>query len=519
MSEQLARAMLEGKGLDHTVDNAELIETHISWLVLIGDYAYKLKKPVDLGFLDFSTLDKRRRCCEEEVRLNRRTAPDIYLDVVAISGTEDAPRVGDDTSPFEYAVRMARFDDSAILDKVAEAGELDEAIIHALATAIGEFHSAIGTGDADRRFATPELVRKPSDANFAVLDDLDKAPGDHTLLDRLRDWSNTAFEARRNDFGYRHDHGFIRECHGDLHLANIFYVDGKCTLFDCIDFNEELRWIDVASDVAFTIMDIESFGEPRLAHLLLNEYLQRTGDYGSLAVLPYYLVYRALVRAKVAAIRARQDADHESDFHDDVARYLALANKFIQPTRAFLVLTSGLSGSGKTTVARQLASAMGAIHLRSDVERKRLFDLGIEESSHARGIDIYTPQANTRTFARLERLAFEVLGHGYPVIVDATFIEHDLRQRFERLADKHNVPWAIVECTAAEDVAKERLANRRGDASEAGFAQFQAQRERFEAFDGNERERRFQLDTTGSPPAAAADRIIEFLDKFYSKSP
>lgn len=519
MSEQLAQAMLEGKGLDHGIDDAALIETHISWLVLVGDFAYKLKKPVDLGFLDFSTLEKRKHCCEEEVRLNRRTAPDIYLDVVAISGTEDAPRVGDASAPFEYAVRMARFDDSTILDKVAEAGKLNEPIVHALAVAIGEFHSSIATGDVDPRFGAPETVRKPSDANFKVLEELDKAPKDHELLGGLRDWSNEAFEARREAFAYRHDHGFIRECHGDLHLGNIFCIDGKCTLFDCIDFNEELRRIDVASDIGFTIMDVESFGEPRLAHLLVNEYLQRTGDYGALAVLPYYLVYRALVRAKVSAIRARQDDDHAALHHEDVIRYLELADKFTRPARRSLVMTSGLSGSGKTTVARYVASIMGAIHLRSDVERKRLFGLGLEESSHARGMDIYTKDANVRTFGRLERLAYEVLDNGYPVVVDATFIERDLRRRFERLARKCNVPWAIVECTAPENTVKQRLANRHGDASEAGFEQFLAQRERFEAFDEDERGRQIAIDTADRSPAMSADEIMRFLDRIYSKSP
>lgn len=502
MSQRLAKTMLTGTGLSHPCDNPQLIETHISWLVLAGEFAYKIKKPVDLGFVDFTTLYKRRLYCEAEVRLNRRTAPDIYLEVISISGTEDQPVIAGledgHQAPFEYAVKMRRFPNEDILARLAAKGKLDGDIILKLAGAIADFHESIKSEfvDPGMKSTAMDRVKQPADDNFAALMQMGGAKGKQVLLATLRGWSDNFLAAHMADFAQRAQQGAVRECHGDLHLANIFFNAGKCTLFDCIEFSEELRWIDVANDIAFTVMDLHHHGEPNLAHQLINDYLQHTGDYDSLTVMVFYLVYRAMVRAKVAGIRAGQDPAHGDDLSAECMHYLELANSFTLPRARCLIMMSGLSGAGKTTVGRQLAAELGAIHIRSDVERKRLFGLGLTESSQVRGIDIYNATANDRTFGELERLAGNIVRGGYPVVVDATFIHRGDRDRFEALAAKLDIPWGIVECTCDEETTRERLRNRHGDASEAGFEQYLDQREQVDSFNDQELRHRVVVDTT-----------------------
>lgn len=511
MSEALVQSLLSGKGL---AGEPELIETHISWIILAGDDVYKLKKPVDLGFVDFSTLPKRKHFCEEELRLNRRAAPEIYLEVVPISGTESEPRLGDDTAPIEYAVKMSRFEQDSILDHLAEQVQLDARITSLLARAIADFHNAI----ADKgEFPFDDVlahVREPVDENFRQLEPLVKTDDEKAALARLKAWSIAEFERLRDVFLERHQRGFMRECHGDLHLRNILYQDGKCIPFDCLEFNPALRWIDTANDIAFTVMDMETHSLHQQAHQLLIEYLEHTGDYDLLAVLRYYLVYRAIVRAKVDAIRSQQDQEHATALLGDCDSYLQMALRYTEPGQPALVLMCGISGSGKTTIGRQIATELSAIQVRSDVERKRIFDLEPEASSHASGIDIYTETASEQTFQRLASLTRSICRNRYLTLVDATFIDIDRRHQFEALAKELQVPWAIVHCEASPDAIAERLASRQGDASEAGMAQVESQRAAFDAFDEGERDKLVIVDTESvDSVVTASKRLAETLDK------
>jgi uncharacterized protein len=461
----------------HRAERVELIETHISWVLLAGDYAYKVKKPVDLGFLDFRSLQARRFYCEEELRLNRRTAPQVYLDVVPITGSDADPRLGGDGEAIEYAVKMKRFSQKSLLSRMAQHGRLGVDHIDALARGVADFHSRVARADAAGPFGSAEEVLVPALQNFDQIEALIGADANVPELERLRGWTSREHARLRAIFDARKAGGFVRECHGDLHLGNIALIDGEPTAFDGIEFSEALRWIDVVNEIAFLVMDLIDRKLPRLAWRFLNGYLETTGDYAGLTLLRFYLVYRALVRAKVACIRDHQpglDAQERRRAGREYLEYLRLAQSLAHlPPRALIVM-HGVAGSGKTTLAQELIETWGAVRLRSDVERKRLQGLvaGARTGS-ALGEGIYSPDLTAQTYARLAALSRTVLEAGYSVVVDATFLERAQRSAFAEAAREAGVPFAIAVCEAPETVLRERVATRQRaarDASEADLA-------------------------------------------------
>ncbi|HUJ85545.1 MAG TPA: AAA family ATPase [Burkholderiales bacterium] len=495
----------------HPVERVELIETHISWVLLAGDFAYKLKKPVELGFLDFRSLEARRFYCEEELRLNRRTAPRLYLDLVAITGSEADPRLGGEGEVIDYAVKMRRFPQDALLSRMAQAGTLGAAHIDALARGIAAFHSRVARADAAGPFGSAAEVLAPAAQNFDQIEGLLGAGADLPELERLRRWTlqeharlSASFEARKAD-------GFVRECHGDLHLGNVALIDGEPVPFDGIEFNEALRWIDVMNEVAFLVMDLFDRRLPRLAWRFLNAYLEATGDYAGLPLLRFYLVYRALVRAKVACIRDHQpglDARTHRRAGGEYLEYLRLAQALAARPARGLIVMHGVAGSGKTTVAQELLEACGAVRLRSDAERKRLqgLEAGARTGS-ALGGGIYSPQLTAQTYARLAALSGQVLEAGYAVIVDATFLARAQRAKFADLARKVGVPFAIALCEAPAGVLRERVATRRRearDASEADLAVLARQLESREPLTPTEQADAVRFDAGETRPAAVA---------------
>ncbi len=480
--DRLIAALREPARYAHAVGRVELLQTHISCILLAGDYAYKIKKPVNLGFLDFSTLAARRHYCEEELRLNRRTAPALYLDVLAIGGSESAPVIGGGGAAIEYALRMRRFDQDDLLDRMARRGALTPQHIDALARGLAAFHAEIERAGAGAAFGSPERILAPALQNFEQMLALVSAKADIALLARLRDWSAREHAALAAVFAARKRDGWVRECHGDLHLGNIALLAGVPTPFDGIEFNPDFRWTDVMNEIAFLVMDLLDHGLPRLAFRFLNAYLEFTGDYAGLRVLRFYLVYRALVRAKVSCLRAHQAgvaAREKGDVEREYRRHLHLAERLAAPAHAAMLIMHGLSGSGKTTIAQNLLEALGAVRLRSDVERKRLFGIAAGARSGS-GLDqgLYAPEASVRTYARLAELAREVLAARFPVIVDAAFLQRDERERFARLARDAGARFLIAACTAAPAVLRARVAARERearDASEAGLAVLERQ--------------------------------------------
>ena len=469
----LIRSLHDPACYDHPVGPVKEIETHISHVLLTGEYAYKIKKAVNLGFLDFSTRDRRLHACVDEVRLNRRLAPDIYLDVVPITGSPDAPHVNGTGAAIEYAVKMRQFPPDATLDRLDAQGRLNARQVAAIATSIAHFHLDVcaraGPGSP---WGGPDRVWQPVVQNFRQIAPRLSTPDDRRRLDALQHWSEAEHARLAPLMAERKRNGFVRECHGDLHLGNLAWVDDRLLVFDCIEFNPDLRWIDTISEVAFCYMDLLQRDHADWAWLFLNLWLERTGDHGGLALLRYYAVYRALVRVKVAVLRAAQltGAEHHAALGEARA-ILALAESLTHPLPVRLDITHGLSGSGKTTITQDLMQAPGAIRLRSDIERKRLAGLdALARSGSGVGEKLYAADATRRTYAHLAELAGMLLDAGWPVIVDATFLARWQRDTLREQARTRGIPFHILDFRVAEAVLRERIvarAHRGRDASEA----------------------------------------------------
>ncbi len=476
----------------HPVSAVELVETHISWVLLAGGFAYKIKKPLDLGFLDFSTREKRRVACVEELRLNARLAPSIYIDVIRITGTVEDPHI-DGTGPaIDHAVRMLRFDRTQELDRLLAVGRLGTERIDELARTVADFHATIPPASADGSFGTPATVLAFTLGNFEQVEALEHAPDVAARIGALAAWTRAEHARISRELAARLANGYVRECHGDLHLANIVLYEGRVTVFDCIEFNPALRWVDVMAEIAFTTMDLAHRRRGDLARRFLNRYLEFTGDYAGLAVLRFYLVYRAMVRAKVAAIRAAQETDASAREKDeqDFRGHLDLAETFARPPSPALVITHGPSGCGKSFAAAQLTGAGDWIRIRSDVERKRLAGLAPEARSQSPvAAGIYAADTTTQTYARLADLARTIINAGFPVIVDATFLDRDRRGAFRALALELRVPFAILAPAASDNRLRQRLRERDAagtDASEATIAVLDRQLSEMQPLDADE---------------------------------
>lgn len=478
---QLIRELLTDPACyDHAVGSVQLIETHISWVLLTGEYAYKIKKPLNLGFLDFSTLALRQRACTDEVRLNQRLAAETYLGVVAIAGNTGAPHVNGQGEAIEYAVKMRQFPFDAALDRLDERGELSVAQIDQLAARLAQFHlGECARAPADSPWGEPDAIAQPVAENFQLLGSRSNDPAESQRLAALHDWSSAEHARLTPLMRERKRNGWIRECHGDLHLGNIAWVNEQILIFDCIEFSTALRWIDVISEVAFCFMDLLHRQHRDLAMRFLNAWLEASGDYAGVSLLRYYAVYRALVRAKVAVLRAEQvDGSDPGACRVEVNACLQLAENLSQNIPVQLWITHGLSGSGKTTLTQLLLQDQGMIRLRSDVERKRL--AGLDALAHSGGEvgGLYTQEASRRTYEYLARLAEKLLDAGWAVIVDAAFLARWQRDLLHEIAQRRDVYFRILDIQMDHATLRERITLRAAqgkDASEADLRVLQQQ--------------------------------------------
>ena len=469
----LVKSLCKPAVLGSNVERVTVIETHISYVLLTGTYAYKIKKAVDLQFLDFTTLDARRYYCNEELRLNRRCAPSTYLDVVPITGRVEAPAIDGAGPVLEYAVKMREFPQTALLSDMLARGVLTDTHIDALAAAVASFHRSTHKAVPALPYGHPDDVLKPALQNFEQLRAVTDDPRDRSDLESLREWTMCEHTACAAAFRARRLRGFVRECHGDLHLGNIALVDGHVTLFDRIEFNESMRWIDVMNDVAFVVMALQERRRSDLAARFLTAYLETTGDYQGLDVLRFYLVYRSIVRAKVARVRMRQvqSPDERENLAAEYRRYFNLARCSARRSPAAIIITHGLAGSGKTTSSQWLLERLGAIRIRTDVERKRLHGVGIAEGSDSPvGKGLYTADATRRTYTHVCELARRAAADGYLVIVDGAFLRRWERDLFRATAAALGLPFVILDVSAPANTLRDRITERslRGsDPSEA----------------------------------------------------
>ncbi|MFN9643559.1 MAG: AAA family ATPase [Cyanobacteriota bacterium] len=485
-------SLLRPQAYPHPAEAIALLETHISWVVLSGPYAYKVKKPVSLGFVDFSTLERRRHFCQEELRLNRRLAAELYLDLVEIRGPAERAQLGGSGPLLDVAVRMVRFASSGLLPRALAAGAVSGDQMEAFAERLARFHDAAAVAPPDGPHGTPEAAIAPALANLEVLERL--AP--ELAPSALAAWTHREAARLRPIFAARLARGRVREGHGDLHLGNLVLHQGLVVGFDCLEFNPGLRWIDVLSDVAFLAMDLDQSRETVLAGRFLNRWLATSGDYGGLVLWRWFVTYRALVRAKVLALRLEQpsaaDAGDRPALVAALQSYGGLARRVSgDPRPGTLLLTRGVSGSGKSQLASALCRRQGWIHLRSDVERRRLFGRWGIPLEPVRQGDAYSPAVTAELFGTLLPAAAEaVICAGLTLVVDATFLTCSHRRTFTDLADRLGAPWLILDCQVSLAEALERLARRQRegkDPSEADEAVLRNQWEAVEPLNAAER--------------------------------
>jgi uncharacterized protein len=466
----LIRQMLQPDFYPHPVQEpVQVLQTHISYVFLTGEYAYKVKKPVNFGFLDFASLEKRRYFCHEELRLNRRLSPDLYLAVLPIienSGQYWLGAVDTIEIAAEYALQMRQFPQEMLLSHLFQDGKLTPALVQQLAMQVAAFHASVAT--SPEVYGSVAAVQQVDINNYAISAAFVGASQTQQQLDETRAFTTQFFERHADWFAQRQIEGKIRECHGDLHLNNVCVYQDNIQIFDCIEFNQEFRNIDVIYDTAFLVMDLAFRGRADLANLFLNTYLEQTGDYRGAALLPLYLSMRAYIRGKVNSLALNDpaiSAPEKAEFLQRGQAYYRQAWEYSRRSQGRIILMSGLSGSGKSTVARLLAQKFNAIHVRSDAVRKHLADIPLHQRGDASGI--YTPEMTQKTYGALLELGLLLAQQGWTVVLDAKYDRQALRQPVLEEAIAAHIPLKIVRCTAPMEVLRDRLNRRTNDIADA----------------------------------------------------
>jgi uncharacterized protein len=511
----MAEVLVDPGVYDHPADDVVVLQTHISWVALVGDVVYKVKKPVDFGFLDFSTVRKRRHYCHQEVELNSRLCPEIYHGVVPIRQDGDTIKVnGKRGRIIDYAVVMQRLPQERMLDHLLASGDVDPEIIDDIARKLAAFHATSDTGPDISRFGSPRQIRQNWDENFEQTTSFIGATISAEQHSYLQEWLAASMQRLRKIFKQRQETGRVRDGHGDLRASAICAVDPIC-IFDCIEFNKRFRYADVAADVAFLAMDLTAKGRDDLSRRFVDRYVAESGDQGLLEVIDFYICYRAFVRGKVEGFLTADESASQADREDAAmtarSRFAQAVEAALRVQPPLMLLTCGLSGTGKSAVASALAKTFDMTVIASDVVRKELAGLAVGEHAPAEfGTGIYTDLFTKRTYREMLGRARSHLEAGRSVILDATFSSEEWRQSAGRLAEERGAMFCLVECRLDEGIARERIERRAGEGdsmSDATWEIYLSQRDTFEAVTGLSEWRHVVLDTGGSLPStlSAAD--------------
>ena len=507
-------SLLSPQAYPHPARNIQLVETHLSWVLLTGEFAYKIKKPVCYSFVDLRSAERRAFYCAEELRLNRRFARNLYIEVCEVTEANGAARVAGQGRVIEHAVRMRQFDGAEELDRLLADAGIDPSELAAFGRELAAIHGGLPVSGDSETWGRPEVLRK------VLLENLEQCLQAAALLD-----TDDPMRSVRQDFAarvadadpwveVRWRDGRVRECHGDLHSRNIVRHDGRLIAFDCLEFDPTFRWIDVADDVAFLMMDLEARGFPLHAQAFRGGYLAESGDFAICRMLPLYQTHRALVRAKVTALEAAgaEEPTRRDGLLDQHLNYLRYAGRQVASRQPRMLLMFGLSGSGKTWLAKRLAPSLDAVHIRSDVERKRLAGVSAEQRTGAEPEKgIYSPSFSARLYERLEQCAEHALAGGYTVIVDAAFHRRKDRGSFHALASRYGCSVHLVWCRAARSRLETRIRERARagtDASDADLAVLDWQEAHLEPLLEDEDFDTVEVDT--ADPEAVAE-TMDFL--------
>ncbi len=507
--------LLDPGAYPHAVGDIDVVETHISWVFLTGTFAYKVKRPVRHAFIDLRAPETRLFFCREEVRLNRRFAPDLYEDVCNVTASGRGEVRIDGAGPvIEHAVRMRQFRRDDELDRLLAAGAVEPEALRSFGRDLADIHARLPVAAPEETWGHPSTVRRVVVDNVSECARAVAAFGLPGEVASLRAAIETRLDAGKVVMTARIEAGRVRECHGDLHAGNVVRIGSRLVAFDCMEFEPGFRWIDVAEEIAFLAADLDARGFPSHGHAFLSGYLEQSGDFAACRLLRLYRAHRALVRAKIAALRGTdmEDGPGRDSLRAHCADCIRVAGEALAPARPALVLVSGLSGVGKTRLSEQVAPRLGAVHLRSDVERKRLAGLaGDERVTSEPGEGLYSREMSDHVYERLARCAADVVAGGYTAVVDASFIRRVDRERFSRVAGDAGVEACLVQCHAPRAVVERRIEARRAsgnDASDATVSILRWQERHAEPVANDEKFRTLDADTTDP---GVVDAIVQAI--------
>jgi aminoglycoside phosphotransferase family enzyme/predicted kinase len=503
MEQPFLKSLLKIDAYPEPTNSVRLLQTHVSFLFITDKYVYKVKKPVDFGFLNFTTVDRRRFYCNEEVRLNRRLCPDIYLGVVEVRESTSGATFCATGTVIDYAVKMKRLPEELMLDRLLADGKVTTDHIREIARTIANFHNNAERGEAIAEYGSIANIRRNCEENFQQIEEFVNICLPKRYFSLIKKWVDTYLEVKAASFTSRAANGFVRDCDGDIHLENVCLTDHVC-IFDCIEFNDRFRYTDTAADIAFFLMDLDYHGKRGFSDLFLDEYMAITDDRGVTRVLEFYKVYRAVVRGKVESLKLLDPniADAEKRVaRKKAGRYFRLAVGYIvrQKLSPGLIITCGLMGSGKSTIATALASELGIENVSSDGVRKELFTMGAHElAPDEYGTGIYTHACNEATYHELLTRSEKALREGRSMLVDATFRRKEDRKHFKVVAERYAAPFYIIYASCPDTLIKQRLDGRNrnpAELSDGRWDLFFQQKKEFEP-PGEEEGKRISLDTS-----------------------